>query len=139
VTHDEFEAVSAFVHRPGPGQVDDEAHVAFRLRRTQALGTFSASWRATPGPDHHLTVHGTEGMLTIERARAFVRTTTGEKVVVDPPADLTNPYAAFVAACATGEAPPVTADDGRAALAVVLAAYDAASTRGTVAVVGSRP
>jgi predicted dehydrogenase len=137
VTGDDIDEVSAFVHRPSEGEVDDAAQVAFRLRRTHALGTFSASWRANPGPDHHLTVHGTEGTLTVERGQAVVRSTTADKLVLDPPPDLVDPYAAFVAACATGEPPPVTGADGRAALAVVLAAYEAASTRRTVSVLGS--
>jgi len=52
-----------------------------------------------------------------------------------PAADaLVDPYAAFVDAVTTGAPMPVTGEDGRAALAIVEAAYRAAAAGTTVAV-----
>jgi predicted dehydrogenase len=57
-----------------------------------------------------------------------------EKVVVEPPAGALDLYASFVAACVGEAAPAVTGEDGRAALAIVAAAYEAADERRSVAV-----
>ena len=134
VTGDELEEVSAYLRRPDPQGVEEAGQVAFRLRGG-GVGTFHASWVARPGPDHQLVVHGTEGSLGIERGQAVVRPADrSEKVVVEPPAGALDLYASFVAAC-VGEAPPaVTGEDGRAALAIVAAAYEAADERRSVAV-----
>ncbi len=134
VTGDEIDEVTAFLRRPEPDGVEEAGQVAFRLRGG-GVGTFHASWVARPGPDHQLVVHGTEGSLGIERGQAVVRPADGgEKQVVAPPTGALDLYASFVAACA-GDAPPaVTGEDGRAALAIVLAAYDAAAQGRAVAV-----
>lgn len=132
VTHDEVEAVSAFLRRPDPAGVEEAGQVAFSLRGG-GVGTFHASWAARPGPDHQLVVHGTAGSLSIERGQAVVRPADrGDKVVVEPPAPAPDLFAAFVAACRGDEAPAVTGEDGRAALAIVTAAYQAAAERRTV-------
>jgi predicted dehydrogenase len=132
VTGEEVDEVSAFLRRLDRGSVEEGGQVAFRLAGG-GVGTFSASWAARPGPDHQLLVHGTDGTLTVERGEAVVRPADGgRKQVVSAPA--ADPYAAFVEACAGGSAPPVTGEDGRAALAIVLAAYDAAASGRTVAV-----
>jgi predicted dehydrogenase len=133
VTHDEAEAVSAFLRRPDPDGVEEAGQVAFSLRGG-GVGSFHASWVAKPGPDHQLVVHGTEGSLSIERGQAVVRPADrSEKVVVEPAPDAaTDLYAAFVAACRGDGPPAVTSEDGRAALAIVTAAYEAAAARRTV-------
>ena len=134
VTGDEIDAVSAFLRRPDPEGVEEAGQVAFRLRGG-GVGTFHASWVAKPGPDHQLVVHGTDGSLSIERGAAVVRPADrGEKSTLAPPEDAPDLFGSFVAAC-RGEAPPaVTGEDGRAALAIVTAAYRAADEGRTVAV-----
>ena len=140
VTHDEVEEVSAFLRRPDPDGVEEAGQVAFSLRGG-GVGTFHASWVARPGPDHQLVVHGTDGSLTVERGQAVVRPadrSAGGKVVVEPPPDAPDLFASFVAACRGDAAPAVTGEDGRAALAVVVAAYEAAAERRAVAVSDGR-
>lgn len=134
VTGDEVEEVAAFVRRPSPEAVEEAGQVAFTLRGG-GIGTLHASWQARPGPDHQLVLHGTEASLGIERGQAVVRPAGGgDKVVVEPAADAPELFASFVAAC-RGEAPaPVTGEDGRAALAIIAAAYQAAATRRTTPV-----
>jgi predicted dehydrogenase len=134
VTGDEVEGVAAFLRRPDPEGVEEAGQVAFSLRGG-GVGTFHASWVARPGPDHQLVVHGSDGSLTIERGQAVVRPADrSDKVVVEAPDGARDLYAAFVAAC-RGDAPPaVTGEDGRAALAIVTAAYRAAAEGRTVAV-----
>jgi UDP-N-acetylglucosamine 3-dehydrogenase len=134
VTGDEVEEVSAFLRRPAPDAVEEAGQVAFSLRGG-GIGTFHASWVARPGPDHQLVVHGTEGSLAIERGQAVVRPADrGEKVVVEPPVGAPDLFGSFVAACRGEGRPAVTGEDGRAALAIVAAAYQAAAERRAVAV-----
>ena len=134
VTGDELEEVSAFLRRPSVDAVEEAGQVAFSLRGG-GIGTFHASWVAKPGPDHQLVVHGTEGSLSIERGQAVVRPADrSEKVVVEPPAGAPDLFGSFVSACGGESAPAVTGEDGRAALAIVAAAYQAADERRAVAV-----
>ncbi|HVF32337.1 MAG TPA: Gfo/Idh/MocA family oxidoreductase [Acidimicrobiales bacterium] len=134
VTGDEIEEVSAFLRRPSADAVEEAGQVAFSLRGG-GVGSFHASWVARPGPDHQLVVHGTDGSLSIERGRAVVRPADGaDKVVVEPPAAAPDLFGSFVAACRREATPAVTGEDGRAALAVIVAAYQAAAERRAVAV-----
>ncbi|HUP86035.1 MAG TPA: Gfo/Idh/MocA family oxidoreductase [Acidimicrobiales bacterium] len=123
VTGDDVAEVSAFVRRPSPDAVEESGQLAFTMRRG-AVGSLSASWSVRPGADHHLTVHGTEGTLTVERGQAVVRPADGgEKVVVEPPSPAPDLLANFVAVC-RGEAEAVVGpQDGREALAIIEAAY----------------
>lgn len=122
VVADEVVDVSALLSRRHDG-VDDAAQVILRTA-AGALGSFHASWKARPGPDHQLTVFGTEATLHLDRRTPLTMHRAGEKAeqveLREPPCDLFN---GFVSACATGSAPPVTATEGRAALAIVDAAY----------------
>ena len=133
VTGDEVDEVSALL-RPAADYdgIDEAAQVAFRLRGG-GLGTFHASWVARPGPDHQLSVFGSEGSLALERGMPVVRRADGSKPEL-PEVAAVNPYAAFADACATGTPPPVSGVDGREALAIVLAAYESAAGGATIRV-----
>ena len=122
VVAEEVVDVSALLSRR-PDGVDDAAQVIMRTAGG-AVGSFHASWKARPGPDHQLTVFGTEATLHLDRRTPLSLHRPGGKPepveLRQPPGDL---FSGFVAACASGSAPPVTAEEGRAALAIVDAAY----------------
>lgn len=117
--------------RLGPTGVEEAAQLVLRFSRG-AIATLHASWVARPAPDHQLTVFGSDGTLHLD----------GQTPLVFRPADgadaqpLSMPtkdervdlYAAFADAVEHGAALPVTAADGRAALAVVAAAYESAAS-----------
>lgn len=120
----------------GDGAVEDAAHVLFRFD-SGATGSLHTSWVTRPAPDFSLTLFGTEGTLHVDaRTPLSIRAATGEKREVELPADLSSPYVDFVRAVAGSGAdtPAATAADGRAALAVVCAAYEAARAGRTVPV-----
>jgi predicted dehydrogenase len=122
---DAVEVSAMLTERDG---IDVAAQVVLRMGNG-AIGTFHASWIAQPGPDHQLTVFGTDATLHLDRRTAPLIWRPGsspERVAVEElPLDL---YASWARAC-TGDGPvPVSADDGRAALAIVDAAYRSASS-----------
>ena len=117
-----------------PGRCEDAAVVLLRFGRG-ATGTMQASWMARPGPDHQLTVVGTGGTLHVDsRTPLTLQPAKGEARLVPLPDAVVDPYAAFVDAVTTGSPLPVTGEDGRAALAIVEAAYRAAAAGAIVAV-----
>lgn len=94
-----------------------------------AVGTVHASWASRPGPDHQLTIIGTEGTLHLDSRTALTRLTMdGERQRVELPPETGSPLDEFLAAVRGERAPSVTAHDGRATVAVVEAAYRSAST-----------
>lgn len=134
VTGDEVREVAAFVRRPSPEAVEESGVVSLALAGG-GVGTLSASWSVRGGADHQLLVHGTDGMLTIERGQAVVRLTGGgEKIVLEPPSPAPDLLANFVAACRGEAAAVVGPRDGRAALAIIEAAYRSAAEGRAVAV-----
>jgi predicted dehydrogenase len=120
----------------GTDSVEDAAHVTMRFE-TGAVCSLHASWVARPAPDFALTIFGTDGTLHLDaRTPLTFRAATGEKTEIELPEAVSGPYEDFVLA-ASGETPkgtPATAEDGRAAVAVVSAAYEAAATGRTVEV-----
>ena len=135
VVADEVTEVAAMLTGQ-PDQCEDAAVVLLRFA-SGATGTLHASWIARPGPDHQLTVFGTAGTLHLDaRTPLTLLPGEGEATRVPLPAAdaLVDPYAAFVDAVTTGAPMPVTGEDGRAALAIVEAAYRAAAAGTTVAV-----
>jgi len=132
VVADEVVDVSALLSRRHDG-VDDAAQVIMRTGGG-AVGSFHASWRARPGPDHQLTVFGTEGTLHLDRRTPLTLQRQGEKPErIEPQAPPGDLFAGFVLACTTGSPPPVSAEEGRAALAIVEAAYRSDATGRTTA------
>lgn len=132
VTGDEVTRVAALLARRQDG-VDEAAQVIIRLAGG-AVGSFHASWAARPGPDHQLTVFGTDATLHLDRRTPLTLQRVGARAerveVVEPPVDM---FTGFVAACVDGGPPPVSAEEGRAALAVVEAAYRSDATGRTLA------
>ena len=131
---DRIVEVSAFV---GPKPIEDLAQVLVRTERG-SLGSVHVSWRAVPGSEHQLTLHGTAATLHFDDATPpVVRSAEGSEAL-PMPEPAAEPYAGFVRAAADPRAAvPVTAADGRAAVAVVEAAYRSARTGAAVAVDGS--
>lgn len=122
----------------GSESVEDAAHVIMQFD-TGAAGYVQASWVARPAPDFAMAIFGAEGTLRLDATKPpAVRKATGEKVDVALPTDVSNPYADFVGeitgATPPGPALPASAADGRAALAIVSAAYESARTGRTVEV-----
>jgi predicted dehydrogenase len=125
VLADEFVEVTATVDAL---PIDEDAVVGFRLA-SGAIGSVHVGWRSVPAADQSIVVHGTEGTL---------RWDLDDGVVLDLPdlsreplpmaAEDDNPGAAFVRAATGGGAPIPSAQDGRAAVAFVTAAYEAART-----------
>jgi len=133
VTRDEITEVAAILHGEGP--VEDAAHVLMKFA-SGATGSLQSSWIIRPAPDFGLTLFGTEGSLHVDaRTPLHVRPKEGSKRVIELPSITANVCADFVRTVngATG-VPSATAQDGRAALAVVCAAYEAARTGTTVSV-----
>ena len=128
--------VAAFLH--GEGAVDDAAQLALRFSNG-AVGSLHASWVARPGPDHQLTVFGTDATLHLDGRTPLTRTGLdgGRGERIEAPTDLPDLFAGFVAAVTGGAAAPVSGRDGRAALAIVTAAYESAATGRAVAVDGA--
>lgn len=121
----EFTSVAATLHHAGA--VEDDAHVLARFA-DGATGSFHTSWRSRPGPDHQLTIIGTEGTLHLD-SRTPLRRYAADGTQTDAvavPEGVSNPFEQFVRAIA-GEPTSLSAIDGRASLAVVMAAYQAAA------------
>jgi predicted dehydrogenase len=120
----------------GNESVEDAAQLTLRFDNG-AIGTLHASWVARPAPDLSLTIFGTDGTLHVDaRTPPAFRSADGESPEIAVPPAVSSPYEDFVLA-ATGGAPrgtPASAEDGRAAVAIVSAAYEAAETKKTVEV-----
>jgi UDP-N-acetylglucosamine 3-dehydrogenase len=127
VVGDDVVEVTAMVRGGTPG-VEDSGVALLRFAGG-ATGSIHASWEARPGPDHQLTVFGTEGTLHVDgrTPATLFAAAGGEAEALALPESTDDPYRAFVRAVETGEPPPVTAADGRAALAIICAAYEAAA------------
>ena len=137
VVGEEVVEVGAMVNRRASG-VDDAAQVLLRFAGG-AIGSLHASWVARPGPDHQLTIFGTDGRLHLDSRTPLTFTpVAGDPETVELPATPDSPYAAFARAVDDGAALPVSGIDGRAAVAVACAAYEAAETARIVRVEGAR-
>ncbi len=132
VLADEITSVAALLHHDGV--VDDDAHVVARFARG-TVGSFHTSWRARPGPDHQLTIVGTEGTLHLDGRTPLTRfgADGSPPAPVPLPESVSNPFEQLVRAVA-GESTTLSAADGRASLAIVMAAYQAAAEQCLVAV-----
>lgn len=134
VLADEVAEASAMLG-PRRGGVEESAHVILRLAGG-AIGSLHVSWRAVPGPDYQLTVFGTAGTIHVDSSAPLTLRPAGG----DPPEPLplprgtSGPCGEFVRAVATGGLPSISGEDGRAALAIVQAAYQAAASGRVVAV-----
>jgi UDP-N-acetylglucosamine 3-dehydrogenase len=126
VTGDEIVAVSALLNGCR-GDVEADAQLLARLRGG-ATGTIHASWSSPSGPDHQLTVIGTEGTLHLDsRTPLTFLDGDGGRERLRVPETTSSPLAELLAAIAGERSPSITAADGRAAVAVVQAAYRSAA------------
>jgi len=127
VTGDDITRVSAVLNGL-EGDVETDAQLLVRTR-AGAIGSIHASWSARPGPDHQLTIVGTEGTLHLDsRTPLTLVTTAGDRSRIELPDQTSSPVEELLAALRGERAPSVTAADGRAAVAVVEAAYRSAAT-----------
>jgi UDP-N-acetylglucosamine 3-dehydrogenase len=120
----------------GEEPCEDAAHLVVRYTNG-AVGTISASWVARPAPDMSLTIFGREGTLHFDvRSPLTFRSASGEKEEIELPEVTANPFDDFARVVSGQEAlgPAASGDEGRAALAVVDAAYASARAGKTVAV-----
>ncbi len=116
------------------GDVESDAQLLLRLDN-DAIGTVHASWSSRPGPDHQLTLVGTHGSLHLDsRTPLTLLPLEGARERLPIPEASGTPLDELLAAI-RGERPPtLRAGDGRAAVAVVDAAYRSAAEGRTVPV-----
>ena len=146
----EVERVSAeSVNFTGLAEVEDMINVVLRYANG-AIGTIdTANYAPGGGEAHTVRIYGSHGQLQIARGsdlKAFVeRPFDGRdglpSIKADEWQDVPTPTAGntrtllledYARAIAAGLDPPVVGEDGRAALAIVLAAYEAAARGQTV-------
>jgi predicted dehydrogenase len=126
VTGEDIVAVSA-VCNGRRGDVEADAQVLARLDNG-AVGTIHASWSSPTGSDHQLTVIGTKATLHLDsRTSLTLLGPDGARERVEVPDTHGSPLLELLAAIEGVRAPSVTAVDGRAAVAVVEAAYNSAA------------
>lgn len=114
--------VTAMCRPEAPAEVD--AHAVIRFE-DDALATMQVGWDSRGGTDVVVEVAGEVGVIRFDGVRApFVRAADRESDV--PPGAPDDAIAAFARAVAGREAPAVSGEDGRAALAIVAAAYSSA-------------
>lgn len=115
-----------------PTAADDNAMLILRFEGG-LLASAQSSWFARPVPDRTLVVHGELGSVAIGPSRSepvvirLARDGRPTRIVPELPAALGNPFQHFVRVIQGAEAPQLTAEDGREALAVALAAYESAA------------
>ena len=125
--------VSALLNGPAGG-VEVDAQLLVRLEGG-AIGSVHASWSSRSGPDQQLTLVGTRGTLHLDTRTALTfLPLDGERERVPLSETTGSPLDELLAAVRGERRPAVTAGDGRAAVAVVEAAYRAAADGRTVAV-----
>jgi UDP-N-acetylglucosamine 3-dehydrogenase len=137
----EVAAMTSRLLKPTP--FDDNAIVLLRFEGG-LIASVQSSWTARPQPDRSLTVHGEKGYVAAGRSpseplvlHAASPEGAEQRTALPVPklAAGDNPFAHFVRCVRGLEAPLVPGEEGRRTLAVVLAAYEAAASGRSVAVV----
>ncbi len=139
---EEVVEVSSFVDRLEKtfGDVDD---TAVCLLRTQsgAVGTLTASWTHHPGEDNATIVYGEKGILRIGADKNYgvvVNLASGENQYFETGRMQSNEAGgqtetgvirAFVSAVTSGTPPEISGEEGRRALAIILACLESAETK----------
>lgn len=129
-----LEATKVSAMTVGDESVEDTAQVLVRYDNG-SVGSVHASWVARPAPDFVLTVFGEKGTLHFDaKTPLTLRRPTGEKTEVELQSVPGDPYSDFVNAVLNQpvEGPIASGSEGRAALAIVCAAYQSADTGETV-------
>jgi UDP-N-acetylglucosamine 3-dehydrogenase len=117
------------VRPAGQDGVEDIAQLVVRFAGG-AIGTLQASWALAAGSDHQLTIQGTLGTLHLDERTppTLLAAGGGDATRLSLPDHSPSVFDVFVEAVATGKDPAVTAADGRAAVALVVAAYRSAAS-----------
>ncbi len=129
----EVSAMTARVLKPT--FADDNAFLTIRFEG-DILASVQSSWSARPVPERNLSFHGELGNMVVGRTAdepIVIRLQDGarsKKVLPSIPeaSEFGNPFVHFVRSIQNGTKPLVTGEDGRASLAVALAAYESART-----------
>jgi len=139
---EEIVEVASFVehlHKP-QGDVDDNAVCLLRTE-SGALGTLTASWTHSPGEDNATVLYGSEGILRLgadPRFSVTVEKSDGEKQYYEVGKMQTNEAGGqsdsgvireFVGAITTNMPPAISGEEGRRALAIILACLKSAETK----------
>ena len=139
---EEIVEAAAFVehlHKP-MGDVDDNA-VCILKTESGAVGTLTSSWTHNPGEDNATVLFGSEGILRIgsdPRFSVIVEKPGGHKASYETGKLQTNEgggqsdtgvISAFVNAIQTNTPPAISGEEGRRALAVILACLQSAETK----------
>lgn len=124
--------VSALVSGGGPpgegNDVEDAAELIIGFAGG-AIGTLQASWALASGSDHQLTIQGTKGTLHLDGRTPPTLVTPGAGASpLSMPDAAPSVFDSFVQAIEQASPPGVTVEDGRAAVAVVEAAYRSAAS-----------
>jgi predicted dehydrogenase len=114
----------------GPQGVEEDGLLLFDTRKG-VVGSLHAGWRSQTGLDFSLTVVGDQGSVLVSAPGAEVQGASGRQQLALAP-DPASVQEAFVAAVASGRAQAPDGHDGRAAVAVVEAAYESAASGRTV-------
>ena len=109
--------------------VEDTAVACLRLANG-GLGTFEVSWTTDP-EKIEMQVVGSEGVLTADKLanELYVDLADDRGRVEVPLPEYRNPIKRFVDAALAGDQPPVTGEEGRDALELVMAIYRAADRK----------
>lgn len=130
VLDDDFSSVAATL-AGGTDGVEEDGLLLFDTRKG-VVGSLHAGWRA-PATDFGLTVVGDAGRLLVTGAGAALESPAGERAL-ELEGFTDTVQSTFVSAVASGRALPPDGYDGRAAVAVVEAAYASARDGRTVQV-----
>lgn len=139
---EEVTEVAAFVeHLEKPmGDVDDNAVCLFKMQ-SGAIGTLTASWTHYPGEDNATIVYGSEGQIRIgldPRFSVIALLKDGEKQYFEVGALQSNEAGgqsdsgvirAFVDSIVSNTPPAISGEEGRRALAIILACLKSAETK----------
>ncbi len=132
----EVTAMTARAVKPTP--YDDNAIVLLRFEG-DVIASVQSSWAARPFPNREVTIHGELGHLAMGRSAQeplvvhlldAANPEQGRKIVPEVPrtSERVNPFVHFVRCIRERTEPLTTGEEGRASLAVALAAYEAART-----------
>lgn len=122
-----------------PTFADDNAIALLRFEG-DTLASVQSSWSARPFPDRGITIHGEAGHLVMGRSAEeplvvnILGGEGGQRIAPEIPSmsERGNPFVHFVRCIRDGTPPLTSGEEGRASLAVALAAYEAAQSGRTV-------
>ncbi len=146
---EEIVEASAFVEHLEKANSDvDDTAVCLLRTQSGAVGTLTATWTHHPGEDNATVIYGENGTLRMGDSKEFgvtVRLLSGENQFYQVGALQTNDgggqndsgvVGAFVQSIKTDTPPVISGDEGRKALAVILACLESAQTKRHVMVKG---